>query len=84
MVPDVPVAGKTLILGIDRFMAECRSLTHFIGNVVATVVVSRWGRQLDEARLHAVLGDPDSVNGPRARAAAGRGVSGRRAILGPN
>ncbi|RBF14864.1 C4-dicarboxylate transporter DctA, partial [Xanthomonas oryzae pv. oryzae] len=42
VVPEVPVAGMALILGVDRFMSECRSLTNFIGNAVATVVVSRW------------------------------------------
>ncbi|TQU63431.1 C4-dicarboxylate transporter DctA, partial [Xanthomonas perforans] len=41
VVPEVPVAGMALILGVDRFMSECRSLTNFIGNAVATVVVSR-------------------------------------------
>ncbi|MFH7456737.1 cation:dicarboxylate symporter family transporter, partial [Pseudomonas syringae group genomosp. 7] len=39
VVPEVPVAGMALILGVDRFMSECRSLTNFIGNAVATVVV---------------------------------------------
>ncbi|RBC97940.1 C4-dicarboxylate transporter DctA, partial [Xanthomonas oryzae pv. oryzae] len=38
VVPEVPVAGMALILGVDRFMSECRSLTNFIGNAVATVV----------------------------------------------
>ena len=38
VVPDVPVAGMALILGIDRFMSECRALTNFIGNAVATIV----------------------------------------------
>ena len=47
MVPEVPVAGMALILGVDRFMSECRSLTNFIGNAVATVVVSRWENALD-------------------------------------
>ncbi len=47
IVPTVPVAGMALILGIDRFMSECRSLTNFIGNAVATVVVSRWEKSLD-------------------------------------
>jgi aerobic C4-dicarboxylate transport protein len=56
VVPEVPVAGLTLILGVDRFMSECRSLTNFIGNAVATVVVSRWDHQLDVKRLHKVLG----------------------------
>ena len=55
IVPDVPVAGLALILGVDRFMSECRSLTNFIGNAVATVVVSRWEGQLDAPRLDAAL-----------------------------
>ncbi len=55
IVPSVPVAGLALILGIDRFMSECRALTNFIGNAVATVVVSRWEGGLDEERFGAVL-----------------------------
>ena len=55
VVPEVPVAGMALILGVDRFMSECRSLTNFIGNAVATVVVSRWENALDADRLHRVL-----------------------------
>ncbi len=55
VVPEVPVAGMALILGVDRFMSECRSLTNFIGNAVATVVVSRWENALDRDRLHAAL-----------------------------
>jgi aerobic C4-dicarboxylate transport protein len=55
IVPSVPVAGLALILGIDRFMSECRSLTNFIGNAVATVVVARWEGALDRARLDAAL-----------------------------
>lgn len=47
IVPTVPVAGMALILGIDRFMSECRSLTNFIGNAVATVIVSRWENAID-------------------------------------
>ena len=45
--PTVPVAGMALILGVDRFMSECRSLTNFIGNAVATIVVARWEGALD-------------------------------------
>lgn len=51
IVPTVPVAGMALILGVDRFMSECRSLTNFIGNAVATIVVSRWEGVLDHAQL---------------------------------
>lgn len=51
VVPTIPVAGMALILGIDRFMSECRALTNFIGNGVATVVVSKWENELDMAVL---------------------------------
>lgn len=55
IVPVVPVAGIALILGIDRFMSECRAITNFIGNAVATVVVSRWENAIDEEKFAAVL-----------------------------
>jgi aerobic C4-dicarboxylate transport protein len=55
IVPTVPVAGMALILGVDRFMSECRSLTNFIGNAVAALVVARWENKLDRARLDAAL-----------------------------
>ena len=55
IVPSVPVAGMALILGVDRFMSECRSLTNFIGNAVATVVVSRWEGRLDKAQFDLAL-----------------------------
>ncbi|WP_447727163.1 dicarboxylate/amino acid:cation symporter [Sphingomonas koreensis] len=55
IVPSVPVAGMALILGIDRFMSECRSLTNFIGNAVATIVVARWDNALDRDALHRAL-----------------------------
>ena len=51
VMPSVPVAGMALILGVDRFMSECRALTNFIGNAVATIVVSRWEGALDEKQL---------------------------------
>ena len=55
IVPTVPVAGMALILGVDRFMSECRSLTNFIGNAVATLVVARWEGMLDRAALASAL-----------------------------
>ena len=55
IVPSLPVAGLALILGIDRFMSECRSLTNFIGNAVATIVIARWEGGLDTAKLEAAL-----------------------------
>lgn len=68
VVPEVPVAGMALILGVDRFMSECRSLTNFIGNAVATVVVSRWEKGVDMERLNAVLGGKDVPALEQARA----------------
>ncbi|MDQ0503634.1 C4-dicarboxylate transporter DctA [Xanthobacter agilis] len=64
VVPGIPLAGIALLLGIDRFMAECRSLTNFIGNAVATLVIARWEGQLDLPKLRAALDgkapDPDA------------------------
>jgi aerobic C4-dicarboxylate transport protein len=51
VVPSIPVAGLALILGVDRFMSEARSLTNFVGNGVAAIVVSRWEGELDTATL---------------------------------
>ena len=59
VVPSVPLAGMALILGVDRFMSECRAVTNFMGNAVATLVVARWEGQLDRGKLAAALnGEP--------------------------
>ena len=55
VVPSVPVAGMALILGVDRFMSECRALTNFVGNAVATIVVARWEKGVDPATLRAAF-----------------------------
>jgi aerobic C4-dicarboxylate transport protein len=55
VVPTIPVAGLALILGIDRFMSEARALTNFVGNGVATVVVSKWEKELDVEKMNAAL-----------------------------
>ena len=66
-VGTLPVAGLALILGIDRFMSEARALTNLIGNGVATIVVAKWCKQLDEGTLQAELGNgPVSVTVPQA------------------
>ncbi|HEY0684992.1 MAG TPA: dicarboxylate/amino acid:cation symporter [Steroidobacter sp.] len=64
VTPSVPVAGMTLILGIDRFMSECRALTNFIGNAVATIVVSRWEGALDRQALETALNSPAGIAPP--------------------
>ena len=61
VVPTIPVAGMALILGIDRFMSECRALTNFIGNGVASIVVSKWENELDHDRLAAELRHPSHL-----------------------
>ncbi|SJM34717.1 dicarboxylate/amino acid:cation symporter [Mesorhizobium delmotii] len=55
VIPSVPVAGMALILGVDRFMSECRALTNVVGNAVASLVVARWEGELDEARMKAAF-----------------------------
>ncbi|MCS6622562.1 dicarboxylate/amino acid:cation symporter [Roseibacterium beibuensis] len=65
VVPTVPIAGMALILGIDRFMSECRALTNFVGNAVATLVVARWEGELDRDALKTALGSgPDRLAAP--------------------
>ena len=61
VVPSIPVAGLALILGIDRFMSEARSITNFIGNGVATIVVARWENELDLKRLAEELSGKTAV-----------------------
>ncbi|MBO9110360.1 dicarboxylate/amino acid:cation symporter [Agrobacterium sp. S2/73] len=63
VVPSVPVAGMALILGIDRFMSECRALTNFVGNAVATIVVARWEGELDHEQLARVLSGKEEFTG---------------------
>ena len=58
----VPVAAMALILGIDKFMSECRALTNLVGNGVATIVVSSWEGELDRAKLNAAMSRPIVVS----------------------
>lgn len=55
VVPTIPLSGMVLILGIDRFMSECRALTNIVGNGVAAVVISAWENELDRSKLRAAL-----------------------------
>jgi len=59
IVPDIPIQSLAVIVGVDRFMSECRALTNLVGNGVATLVVSRWERELDRAQLHTALSHPE-------------------------
>ena len=53
VVPTVPLASLALLVGIDRFMSECRAITNLIGNGVATVVISRWEKETTGEQLRA-------------------------------
>jgi len=74
VVPTIPVAGMALILGIDRFMSECRALTNFIGNGVAAIVVSKWEGELDMATLKRELSHPGAPHEPLDDVAHGQPV----------
>jgi len=55
VVPDIPIQALAVLVGIDRFMSECRALTNLVGNGVATLVVARWEKALDRDQLAAEL-----------------------------
>ena len=61
--PSIPVASLTLLVGVDRFMSEARSITNLIGNGVATIVVAKWDGSLDVARAKRILnGEPEFIS----------------------
>lgn len=47
--------GMAFVLGIDKFMSECRAMTNFVGNGVATIVVAAWEGELDREMLRTGL-----------------------------
>jgi aerobic C4-dicarboxylate transport protein len=57
----VPVAAVALLIGVDRFLSEMRSITNIIGNGVATIVIARWEGQFDLENARAVLMDRPSI-----------------------
>jgi len=57
VIPGIPVGGLALIFGIDRFMSQARAVTNLIGNGVATVVIAKWEKELDEVKFHNELND---------------------------
>lgn len=84
VVPTVPIAGMALILGVDRFMSECRALTNFIGNAVATIVVARWERAIDLNQLRAAFaGEGGSFTAAESDALQIEGKSDVPAAEGP-
>ncbi|MSU20993.1 MAG: dicarboxylate/amino acid:cation symporter [Pedosphaera sp.] len=57
-VPSIPIQSLALLVGIDRFMSECRAITNLIGNGVATVVISRWENEVTKETLNEKLRHP--------------------------
>jgi aerobic C4-dicarboxylate transport protein len=55
------VPGMAIVLGVDKFMSECRALTNIIGNGVATVVISWSEGELDRDKLKGALERPIDV-----------------------
>jgi aerobic C4-dicarboxylate transport protein len=70
IVPDIPIQSLALLLGIDKFMSECRALTNLIGNGVATIVISRWEGELDAQALHETMAHPITLGEEFERQAA--------------
>ena len=60
IVPDIPIQSLAILLGIDKFMSECRALTNLIGNGVACIVISRSEGELDKDALHVAMAHPIS------------------------
>jgi aerobic C4-dicarboxylate transport protein len=60
-VGSIPVASVALILGIHRLLSEGLTPTNLIGNAVATIVIAKWERALDEDRMHRILNQEDVV-----------------------
>jgi aerobic C4-dicarboxylate transport protein len=58
IVPDIPIQSIAILVGIDKFMSECRALTNLIGNGVACIVISRSGGELDKNKLHETMAHP--------------------------
>jgi aerobic C4-dicarboxylate transport protein len=65
-VPSIPVQSLALLVGIEKFMSECRALTNVVGNGVATLVVSRWQGELDVEKMRRVMEKAPETSEPDA------------------
>jgi len=63
-LPDIPMAGLALLLGIDPFMQRGRGLTNYIGNGIAAIAIAAWEKDLDVAELNRRLsaGPEDDIS----------------------
>ena len=72
-VPSIPIESLALLLGVDRFMSECRAITNLIGNGVATIAISRWENEISADELRANLIQPLVLSTTSADAPAAQG-----------
>jgi len=66
VVPSIPIQSLALLLGIDKFMSECRALTNVVGNGIATIVVSRWEGELDMRKMREIMAHPTPLSSGNA------------------
>ena len=64
VIPTIPLVSIAVLVGIDRFMSECRALTNIIGNGVAALAIARWEGVLDMERLRTELGHAGAPPAP--------------------
>jgi aerobic C4-dicarboxylate transport protein len=64
-VPTIPIQSLAILVGIDKFMSECRAVTNVIGNGVATIVVSRWESELDTTKMREIMAHPIESGGAK-------------------
>ncbi|HEY3695398.1 cation:dicarboxylate symporter family transporter, partial [Phenylobacterium sp.] len=69
VIPDIPIAALALLVGVDRFMSECRALTNLVGNGVGALVIARWEGDVTAQDLRAAL-SRGAPNGAAAVVAA--------------
>jgi aerobic C4-dicarboxylate transport protein len=70
-LPDIPMAGLALLLGIDPFMQRGRGLTNYIGNGIAAIAIGAWEKEVDIGELNRRLRlgpDADTAVAPNAPA----------------
>src|SRR6266478_2049981 len=68
-IPDIPMPGLALLLGIDPFMQRGRGLVNYIGNGIAAIAIAAWAKDLDVAELNRRLDlgpDADAFFAPSA------------------
>ena len=71
VVPGIPIESLALLVGIDRFMSECRALTNLIGNAVATVVISRWEGEVSAEQVRTAMLDSGASSHAGVEACSG-------------